>query len=313
MGEQAGPVQLVEDAVKAEAAGFDFAVISDHFFPWLEAQGHSPYAWAVLGAVAQATDALPLMTYVTCPSFRYHPAVVAQKAATIQLLSGGRFTLGLGSGENLNEHVVGLGWPSVGVRHERFSEAIKIIQGLFTGETFDFRGTHFQVDRARLWDLPETPPPIGVAVSGRASAEIAGRYADLMIAVEPKPELGRFFDEFGGRGKRRVGQQAISFDLDERVAAERAHSQFRWFDSGWSVMSELPGPRAFSAASERVTVEDVAEKIPCGANIDRHVQAMRPFVEAGFTDIALVQIGNSAQESFFPWAKSELLPALREL
>jgi G6PDH family F420-dependent oxidoreductase len=148
--EQAGPRQLVADVVEAESAGYDFAVISDHYFPWLASQGHSPYAWSVLGAAAYETQRLPLMTYVTCPSFRYHPALIAQKAATIQLLSEGRFTLGLGSGENLNEHVIGGGWPAAAVRHERLVEALEIIRALFGGGYVDYDGRHFQVSRARL-------------------------------------------------------------------------------------------------------------------------------------------------------------------
>lgn len=166
MCEQAPAGQLVTDLVAAERAGFDFSVTSDHFFPWIEDQGHSPNAWVVLGAAAQATDGLPLMTFVTCPSYRYHPVVVAQQAATLSVLSGGRFTLGLGAGENLNEHVIGEGWPMPRVRHERLTEAVQIIRSLFTGDYVSFTGRHFRVERAKLYDLPSTPPPIGIAASG---------------------------------------------------------------------------------------------------------------------------------------------------
>src|ERR1700757_3210964 len=156
MCEQAGPKQLVRDVALAEEAGFDFAVISDHFFPWLQAQGHSPYAWSVLGAAAQATERIPLMTYVTCPIRRYHPAVVAQKAATMQLLSDGRFTLGLGAGENLNEHIIGGRWPMAAVRHEMLEEAVEIIRALWSGDAVTLRGRHFEVESAKVWDLPES-------------------------------------------------------------------------------------------------------------------------------------------------------------
>src|SRR5579871_3960176 len=170
MCEQSRPDQLVEDIKRAEDAGFDFSVTSDHYQPWLDAQGHSGYAWSILGAAAQATERIGLMTYVTCPTLRYHPAIVAQKAATMQILSGGRFRLGLGAGENLNEHVVGRGWPAVGARHEMLEEATEIIRGLFGGsESYNFRGRHFDVEQARLWDLPRAPIPIGVAVSGEES------------------------------------------------------------------------------------------------------------------------------------------------
>ncbi|MER7908064.1 TIGR03557 family F420-dependent LLM class oxidoreductase, partial [Streptomyces sp. NPDC095614] len=166
MTEQAGPRALVGDVVAAEEAGFDFSVISDHYSPWLAAQGHAPYAWSVLGAAAQATSRIPLMTYVTCPTTRYHPAVTAQKAATLQLLAEGRFRLGLGSGENLNEHVVGAGWPAPNVRLEMLEEAVHIIRALFDGGYVTHHGTHFDVENAKLWDLPEQRVPIGIAVSG---------------------------------------------------------------------------------------------------------------------------------------------------
>src|SRR4051795_8671596 len=169
MTEQSPPDQLVRDLQKAEAAGFDFSVISDPYQPWLQERGHWGYAWATLAPAAQATERIPLMTYVTCPTIRYHPAIVAQKAATMQLLSDGRFTLGLGAGENLNEHIVGGGWPLAGVRHEMLDEAVQIIKALFDGGYVDFRGTHFDVEAAKLWDLPETAPPIGIAVSGPSS------------------------------------------------------------------------------------------------------------------------------------------------
>ncbi|WP_042364595.1 LLM class F420-dependent oxidoreductase [Streptacidiphilus neutrinimicus] len=313
MGEQAGPRQLVEDVVHAEAAGFDFAVASDHYFPWLEEQGHSPYVWSVLGAAAQATSRIPLMTYVTCPTTRYHPAVVAQKAATVQLLSQGRFTLGLGSGENLNEHVVGEPWPSAEVRLDRLSEAVEIIRRLFGGGYVTHHGTHYDVDSARLWDPPEPPPPIGVAVSGPTSCALAGRAADLVIAVEPDRGLLEAFDAHGGTGKPRVGQVPVCYDPDPAVAVERAHEQFRWFGSGWKVNSELPGPAAFDAAARFVRPEDVAAAIPCGNSLDSFAEAVRGYVEAGFTDVALVQIGEKSQDAFLRWAEDELLPALRRL
>ena len=165
MTEQSGPKQLVEYAVSAERVGFDFEVCSDHFSPWLTSQGHAPNAWTTLGAVAHATDRVELFTYVTCPTMRYHPAIVAQQAATLQLLADGRFTLGLGSGENLNEHVVGAGWPTVDRRQAMLAEAIEVIRELHTGELVNWKGEYFEVDSARIWDLPEVPVPIGVAVS----------------------------------------------------------------------------------------------------------------------------------------------------
>ncbi len=217
MTEQAGPRELVEHVVAAERAGFGFSVISDHSFPWLEAQGHAPYAWSVLGAAAQATSRIPLMTYVTCPTFRYHPAVIAQKAATMQLLSQGRFRLGLGSGENLNEHIVGAGWPAAHVRLDMLEEAVGIIRSLF-----------------------------------------AGGYVS-------------------------------------------------------QVNAELPGPAGFAQASRHTRPEDVADAIPCGDDVDAFVDAVRLYADAGFTEVALIQIGGDRQEPFLDWSETKLLPALGEL
>ncbi|GGR88849.1 LLM class F420-dependent oxidoreductase [Streptomyces eurythermus] len=312
MTEQAGPRDLVEHVVGAEEAGFDFSVISDHYFPWLRAQGHSSYAWSVLGAAAQATSRIPLMTYVTCPILRYHPAVVAQKAATVQLLSEGRFRLGLGAGENLNEHVVGGGWPPVDVRHEMLEEAVGIIRALFEGGHVTHHGQHYDVESARLWDLPEQAPPIGIAVSGEQSCELAGHLADLVIATEPKAGLLEAFDRHGGSGKPRVGQLPVSYDPDRDTAVKRAHSQFRWFGLGWKVNAELPHPDSFEAATQFVTEDDVASSIPCGDDPEAFVEAVRPYAEAGFGEIALVQIGGDAQREFLDWSAKTLLPALRE-
>jgi len=311
MCEQAGPKQLVRDVALAEEAGFDFAVISDHYSPWLSSQGHSPYAWSVLGAAAQVTDHIPLMTYVTCPIRRYHPAVVAQKAATMQLLSDGRFTLGLGAGENLNEHIVGGHWPIAGLRHEMLEEAVEIIRALWAGDTVTYRGKHFDVESAKVWDLPETAPPIGIAVSGPASCRLAGRHGDAMIAVEPRPELGEMFNAAGGSGKPRIGQIALSYDPDQQAALKRAMDQFRWFTGGWRVNAELPVPTSFDQAARTVREQDVAAQMPCGPDVGLHVAGIREFKTAGFTHIALVQVGGNTQEQFIEWAATELLPALR--
>src|SRR5919112_826315 len=225
MTEQAGPKDLVSHVVGAEEVGFDFAVSSDHFFPWLDEMGHSPNAWVTLGAAAHATSRIDLMTYVTCPIIRYRPAVVAQQAATLQLLSDGRFTLGLGAGENLNEHVIGEGWPPVAVRHEMFSEAVQVIKELLVGDGYTtFHGDHYSVDGGRIWDLPEGGVPIGIAVSGDRSVELAAEYADVLVATEPRPELTEQFEAAGGGDKPRVGQMPISYGADRAAAVTRAHS-----------------------------------------------------------------------------------------
>jgi G6PDH family F420-dependent oxidoreductase len=311
MTEQRGPKELVSDSVAAEQAGFNFAVSSDHYSPWLEEQGHAPYAWAVLGGVAASTQRIGLMTYVTCPTFRYHPAVVAQKAATLSRLSDGRFLLGLGSGENLNEHVVGQGWPPVNVRHEMFGEALVIIRQLVDGEQVNFAGDHFRVDSARLYDPPESRLPVGVAVSGAQSISLFAKHADAMIAVQPESDLVESFDALALGTMPKIGQQPICWDPDRDEAVRRAHEQFRWFGGGWKVNAELPGPSGFAAATQFVRPEDVAESIPCGPDTTAHVEALRPWVEAGFSHVALVQIGGSTQPEFLNYARAELLPALR--
>ena len=313
MTEQAGPKDLVRHVVGAEEVGFDFSVCSDHYFPWLDEMGHSPHAWTVLGAAAQATSRIPLMTYVTCPTFRYHPAVVAQKAATLQILSDNRFTLGLGSGENLNEHVVGGGWPPVDVRQEMLVEAIHVIRELFDGDGYtNVRGKHFQVESAKLWDLPEQRVPIAVAASGKQAVTIAGELGDALVAGEPNPEYGEWFDAAGGTGKPRYGQLPIAFDPDRAAAVRRTHELFRWSGLGWKVNTELPGPPAFAEASQYIREEDMAENIVCGDDVDAVLEAVKPYADAGITHLSIVQIGGDQQEAFLEWSRTTLLPAWRE-
>ncbi|MGQ0577142.1 MAG: TIGR03557 family F420-dependent LLM class oxidoreductase [Pseudonocardia sp.] len=313
MCEQRGPRELVADAVAAEQAGFDFEVISDHYFPWLAAQGHAPSCWPVLGAVASATERVGLMTYVTCPTIRYHPAVVAQQAATVALLAGeDRFTLGLGSGESLNEHVVGRGWPPANVRQVMLAEALEITRALLGGGYVNLDGEHYRVDSAKLWDLPAARVPLAVAVSGGQGVETFAPLADAMVAVEPEASLVRGFDAAAGAALPKIGQQPLSWDPDVDVAVARAHEQFRWFAGGWKVNAELPGPAAFAAATQFVRPADVAEAFPCGPDVAAHVESVRPFVEAGFTHVAVVQVGGQTQPAFLDFAARELLPALRE-
>jgi G6PDH family F420-dependent oxidoreductase len=310
MTEQSGPKELVGYAVDAEEAGFDFEVSSDHYSPWLTTQGHAPYAWTLLGAVAQATSRVELATYVTCPTMRYHPAVVAQKAATMQLLSDGRFILGLGSGENLNEHVVGEGWPPVAQRQDMLEEAVQIIRELHTGELVTWEGDYFRVDSARIWDAPEGGVPIGLAVSGDASIERFAPLGDHLIAVEPDASLVTGWAEARGPSapqSRTIGQIPISWDPDAEAAVARAHDQFRWFAGGWSVNADLPTPKGFAGATQFVRPEDVAESIPCGPDLDAIVEAVRPYWEAGFSDIAIVQVGDEMQQRFLDEAAGPLL------
>ncbi|ORB84542.1 LLM class F420-dependent oxidoreductase [Mycobacterium kansasii] len=316
MTEQSGPKELVRHALSAEQRGFDFLVCSDHFSPWLTSQGHAPNAWAVLGAVAHATERVDLYSYVTCPTMRYHPAIVAQQAATVQILSDGRFTLGLGSGENLNEHVVGRGWPAAERRQDMLREAVKIIRELFGGRLVNWRGDYFQVDSARLWDLPDIPVGIGVAVGGPKAVDNFAKLADHLIAVEPDGDLvdswhaARQVANGTGPG-RVVGQIPVCWDPNRDAAVERAHDQFRWFGGGWAVNADLPTPAGFAAATQFVRPDDVAENIACGPDLDAIVESVRPYWEAGFTDIAVVQIGGQHQDVFLKEAAEPLLHKLR--
>ncbi len=304
------PNALVEQAKRAEQAGFDFVTISDHFHPWLYSHGHSPYAWSVLGALAAVTERIRLVSLVTCPTIRYHPAIVAQKAATVAAMSDGRFELGLGAGENLNEHVVGHGWPNASVRHEMLSEAIELMQELWSGRWVDRRGKHYTVQDARLYTLPEEPPPIHVAVSGSASIELCARRGEGMIAIQPDAELVAEFDERSGGGRPKIGQQAVSVLDEESDALRLAHERFRFSAQGWKVMAELPNPINFEAATSIVRDEDIAEAVPCGPDPERHVEAIRAWEQAGFDHIALVQVPPD-QEPFFKLWESDIGPALR--
>jgi G6PDH family F420-dependent oxidoreductase len=252
------------------------------------------------------------MSFVTCPLRRYHPAVVAQMAATVGVISRGRFTLGVGGGESLNEHVVG-SWPHVTVRHAMLCEALEIIRPLLAGATVSFSGSYFDVPEARLFDRPDKVVPIAVAASGPASAELAAEYGDAIVAVEPDADL---IERFGGvqpSGRPRYGQVAICYGPDEQECRKTALDQWRWSALGWPVMAELPGPSSFEAASQFVREEDIADKVPCGPDLDRHVAAVRQFLDAGFTHVALVQVGAERQADFLRWAESDLLPALRAL
>ncbi|HEV2529119.1 MAG TPA: TIGR03557 family F420-dependent LLM class oxidoreductase [Thermomicrobiales bacterium] len=311
MCEQRSPRDLVRDIVAAEQAGFEFSVISDHYHPWVEGQGHSPYAWSVLGAAAQATERIGLMTYVTAPIMRYHPAVVAQKAATMALLSDGRFRLGLGAGENLNEHVVGQGWPAVDIRHEMLAEAVEIIAELFSGEYVTYRGDHFDVESAKLFDLPETPVPIGLAISGPDSAELAAEYAGMMIATQPDAQLIKLFQNAGGEGSS-SGQMMISWGPDEAAQRKLAHDNFGWTAGGWKIQAELPGPVNFQAFVDVVPEETVVENIVCGPDVDQIVEQAKKWADAGFDELALVQLGDT-QAEFCEFYKRELGPRLAKL
>lgn len=306
-----GPAELVRQAVAAEQAGFDFVEISDHFHPWLDAQGHSPFAWSVLGAIAARTERLGLATGVTCPTVRYHPAVIAQAAATTALLSEGRFTLGLGAGERLNERVVGPGFADdVTVRHAMLREAIEIIRILWRGDYRTYYGEHFTVTHAQIFDLPDEPIPIAVAGGGPSAARLAGALGDGLFTTEPDADLVERFRAAGGMGPC-YAEIPVSYAADVDTAVEAAWQGARWAVTGWKVMAELPDPAAFAAASATVRREDVAEAFACGADPQLFLDAAAPYLDAGYDHPVLMNVGPDP-EAFIDFAGRELLPRLRQ-
>ncbi len=296
---------LVRWAREAEDAGFPFALISDHFHPWTDTQGESPFVWGTIGAIAERTDRLRLGTGVTCPTVRIHPAIVAQAAATSAELMDGRFFLGLGTGENLNEHVTGARWPGAEERLEMLEEAIWLIRALWEGKLVTHRGRFFTVDRARIYSLPDEPPPIAIAAAGPRAAELAGREGDALISTSPDEELISAFESAGGSGKPRYGQLTVCYAESEEQAVRTAHEWWPNAALGGELGQELPLPRHFQQAAETVTPEDVAESVVCGPDPDRYRRAIDEFGDAGFDHVYIHQVGPD-QEPFFAFARSEL-------
>jgi G6PDH family F420-dependent oxidoreductase len=312
MSEEHGPKVLVANAVKAEAAGFDFVSISDHFHPWLEAQGHSSFAWSVMGAIAQATDRIDITTGLTCPIIRYHPAIIAQAAATVALLSGNRFTLAIGAGERLNEHVTGARWPSVPERHAMLAEAIDIFRLLWKGGVHTHKGKHFEIDHARLYDLPDEPIPIILGVSGDKSVELAVEKADGIMATEPNAKLPKGFKSQRGKIGPAYSEVVLAYAPSEKAGLEMARERFRFSAMAWSVNSELPHVASFEAATKFIRSEDLAETIPAGPDVERHVAAVKKHIDAGFDHVVLVGVGPD-QDAFVKFFKEELHPRLKKL
>jgi coenzyme F420-dependent glucose-6-phosphate dehydrogenase len=304
--EEHAPRALVDYAVRAEEAGFAFAAISDHFHPWTSQQGQSPFVWTVIGAIAQATERLTLGTTVTCPLIRMHPALVAHAAATAAAMMPGRFFLGLGAGENLNEHVTGERWPGPGQRLEMLEEAVEVIQKLWKGEVTTHRGTHFTVDEARIYTLPDELPPIHLAAGAPQAAELAGRCGDGLITTSPDSEVVKRFMSAGGRGKPRYGGLTVCWAKTDDEARTIAH---RWWpqtalrgDLAWEVKT----PELFEAATTHVRPEDVADEVVCSADPAVHRAKIEEYVKAGFDHVYVHQIGPD-QEGFFAMYERDVL------
>lgn len=309
--EEHGPAELVEYARLAEAAGFDFAMVSDHFHPWTDRQGHSPFVWSTLAAASQVTSSLQLATGVTCPTTRIHPAIIAQAAATTAALLPGRFSLGVGSGERLNEHVVGGDWPPIPERQDRLVEAVEVIRKLWTGKEVSHRGEFFRVDSARIYTLPDEPPPILVASGGERATRIAGNIGDGLVGLAPDPHIIESFRESGGEGKPCYAQVHVCWADSEKAGQETA---LEWWPNtalGGNLFIELPRPAEFEAATADVNVDDIAEKVPCGPDPEPLIEEALEYVDAGYTHVYFHQIGPD-QAGFIDFAERELLPALRK-
>jgi G6PDH family F420-dependent oxidoreductase len=306
--EEHEPLTLVANARRAEEAGFTFALVSDHFHPWIDRQGQSPFVWSVLGGIAVETERLRIGTGVTCPTIRIHPAVIAQAAATAATMLPGRFFFGVGTGENLNEHVLGQRWPPVERRQELLEEAVAVIRELWQGELTTHRGAHYTVENARLYTLPEEPPDIVVAAGGPEAAELAGRIGDGLVSTQPEAQLVEAFERAGGEGKPRYGQLTVCVANSEASARKTA---FQWWPNAalrGTLSEELPLPSHFEEACGMVTEDDVAEVIVCGPDPEQHIAAIDRFVDAGYDHVYVHQVGPD-QDVFFDLYVRDVLPA----
>jgi G6PDH family F420-dependent oxidoreductase len=313
--EECTATELLEQARQAEDAGFDALWISDHFHPWNDEQGQSPFVWAVIGALSQVTS-LPVTTAVTCPTVRIHPAVIAQAAATAATMMPGRLTLGLGSGEALNEHILGGRWPSAGVRLAQLEEAVDIIRALWTGEFVYHRGDHYTVEDARIYSLPTQLPSIYISGFGPRSAALAGRIGDGYISTKPDAALIEAFRDGGGAGKPMQAGTKVCWSRDREAAIDAAHRLWRTEGLPGELTQVLPSPRHFEQASTLVTREMTAASTAFGNDPEEHIEAIRPYAEAGFDDIYISQMGagspGTEAAGFFDFYRDLVLPALRE-
>ena len=307
--EEFGPNQLIEHAVLAEEAGFSFALISDHYHPWIDQQGHSPFVWGVIGGVARATSHLRLGTGVTCPTVRIHPAIVAQAAATAGCLMPGRFFLGVGSGENLNEHIVGRYWPAVDVRLEMLEEAVQVIRLLWEGGLKSHRGRHFEVVNARVYDLPEASVHIYMAGAGKRSATIAASIADGYIGTGPDAEVLQVFEETGGADKPRYGQVTVCWAKDKESARRTAKEWWPNKAIQGELGQELPLPRHFEQAAGMVEERELDEAMPIGPDPQEYIEAVQSYTAAGYDHVYFHQVGPD-QAGFIHFCEQEVLPKI---
>ena len=305
--EEHGAARLLDVARKAEDTGFRAAWISDHFHPWIDAQGESPFVWSTIGAIAAATRELRVTTAVTCPTVRLHPAIVAQAAATsATLLPGGRFALGVGSGEALNEHILGDPWPGIEERLSMLEEAVAIMRELWAGGVVSHSGDHYVVDRARLYSLPDTPPPVLVSAFGSKALRTAARIGDGYVGVAPAADKVNRYRELGGQGPAHGGLK-ICWGPDEAECVKTVHRLWPTEALPGELSQVLPMPAHYEQACELVTEDMIAETVPCGPDPEKHVAAIQAYFDAGFDEVYVNQIGDD-QEGFLAFAARELLP-----
>lgn len=308
--EEFGPRELVAQAVKAQEAGFQDLWISDHFHPWNDEQGHSGFVWATIGAIAQAAPGMGVTTAVTCPTVRIHPAVIAQAAATAAVLLDGRFALGVGTGEALNEHILGDRWPSAPERREMLEEAVSIIRQLWIGGVQSHHGKHYRVDHARIYDLPEQLPKILVSGFGPRSVELAADIGDGFVTVGPDADSVAQFRAQAKRGQLVAGGLKVCYDTDERRARETAHRLWPNEALPGELAQILPTPAHFEQACELVSEDAAVADVPCGPDLEQHMTAIRAYAEAGFDELYIQQIGPN-QDAFFEAYAEHVLPQVR--
>jgi G6PDH family F420-dependent oxidoreductase len=305
-GEELGPQEIVAAGRAAEEAGFTHAWVSDHFHPWMASQGESPFVWSVLGALASTTS-MNLTTAVTCPTFRIHPAVLAQATATVAAMAPGRFRFGVGSGEALNEHILGDEWPPVSVRHERLEEAITLIRQLWTGSTVTHRGRYYTVQNARIFSLPDEPPPVLVSAFGPEAVDLAARIGDGLITVSPDSEALATFRAHN-RGLAQAGTK-ICWAPTEDEARRRAHELWGHQGFGGQLSQDVPMWHGFQALAEHTTPEQMGNSVPCGPDPERAAQSIRAYLDAGFDEVYVAQMGPD-QEGGIRFLAKEVLPLL---
>ena len=307
-GEELGPKEIVKYAQQAEQAGFGRVWVSDHYHPWTSPQGESPFVWSVLGAIASTTQ-LQMTTAVTCPSFRIHPAVIAQATATIAAMAEGRFTFGVGSGEALNEHILGQEWPPVSVRLARLEESLDVIRQLWTGDVVTHEGDYFTVHNAKLWSLPDAPPPIFLSGFGPEATRLAARIADGWITVSPDADNLAVYRDAGGTGRTQGGIK-ICYAESEKEAAETAHRLWGHQPAGGQLAQDVPMWQGFEAIAELTSPEDMIKSLPCGPDAARAAEAISEYVEAGFDEVYIAQMGPN-QEAGIRFITEEVLPLVR--